>query len=70
MGEVFLTVKVHVTGLCGLCGAPIKRNGLSMVSHLRAHVRKGELIERPHSYPSEFKRPDTGDEYGPAGAYF
>jgi hypothetical protein len=63
-------MKVYVTGRCGICGARIRKNGLSMVSHLRAHARNGELIERLNHWPIEFKSAKNTDEFAKSGLYF
>jgi len=36
---------VHGTRECPLCKQQIGRNGMAWVSHMRAHVRKGEARE-------------------------
>ena len=37
---------VHGTRQCGICKRQIGRNGMAWVSHMRAHVRKGQATER------------------------
>lgn len=48
-------------GPCWFCGKEISSAGFAWASHMRAHVRRGELVEvRPagKSYPLSFCRPD------------
>ncbi len=64
-------MKVYSDANCGICGKVIKRNGLSMIGHLRTHVRTGEIKEKL-SYECQplFKNHNKDDEWSPCSAYF
>ena len=56
--------------VCGICGKKIKRNGFAMISHVRSHVKDGDLIEMPFSSPPQFKKDNEADEWTVCSSYF
>jgi hypothetical protein len=69
--------KTYGKASCGICGKPISFHGLAMVSHLKTHVKTGELdVDRGRiaftmGYSSVYNRADSEyDNYRPCTAYF
>ncbi len=55
--------KTYMKRTCWICKREISCSGLAQASHMRSHVRKGEVVERLHKLGGDlyttFHRPPT-----------